>query len=125
MKRFFRKFATVACLGATLAWVGCAGGPDRQSTGQYIDSAAITAKAKAALVDDSMVNGFDVDVETYKDVVQLNGFVDTPAQKARAEEIIWGIEGVRGVQNNLTIRSEIESPRDDRTPRQPETAPRQ
>lgn len=116
MKRLLRNASLVACLAAAVSWLGCAGGPTRQSTGQYIDSTAITAKAKAALIDDPMVKGFDVNVDTYKDVVQLNGFVETEAQKNRAEEIIWGIEGVRGVQNNLTVRSQIKPAEGDTTP---------
>lgn len=119
----WRNTFGAACLAVTLTWLGCAGGPNRQSTGQFIDSAAITAKAKAALLDDPMVNGFQVNVDTYKDVVQLSGFVDSPAQKVRAEEIVWGIDGVRAVKNHLTVREVVEPAPDKPAPVEQERTP--
>lgn len=103
------------CLAMVLVWLGCAGDRYSQSTGEFIDSAAITAKVKAALIDDPSVSAFDINVDTYKDVVQLNGFVDTTDQKKRAEDIALGIEGVRGVKNNLTVKAAI--PDQDAPPR--------
>lgn len=96
-----------AVLGMLLLWAGCAGDRYSQSTGEFIDSSAITAKVKAALIDDPSVKAFDINVDTFKEVVQLNGFVDSAEQKKRAEQIAWGIEGVRGVKNNLTVKEAV------------------
>lgn len=107
MKSVIRNSLWLICLGAALTWMGCASDGHRQSTGDYIDSAAVTAKVKAALIDDPLVKAFDINVDTYRDVVQLNGFVESAEQKKRAEEVAMGVDGVRGVQNNLTVKSEV------------------
>lgn len=75
-----------------------------ESTGEYIDDAAITSKVKAALLGDSGLKSFDIGVETYKDVVQLSGFVNSDQVKARAGEVAAGVSGVRSVQNNLVVK---------------------
>jgi osmotically-inducible protein OsmY len=84
---------------------GCAGTPTRQSTGEYIDDAGVTTKVKAAFVKDPVVKALDVKVETFRGVVQLSGFVDTAEQKAQAERIAAGIQGVTSVKNNVSIKS--------------------
>ena len=91
----------------TVAPGGCAATPTSQSTGEYIDDAALTAKVKAALFEDPNVSGMAVNVDTYKGIVQLNGFVDTPQQKIRAEQVARGIPGVQAVQNKLTVKTAV------------------
>lgn len=83
---------------------GCAGTATRESTGEYVDDSTITAKVKSALVSDEVVRARDVRVETFRGTVQLSGFVDTPEQKSRAEDIAQGIPGVRKVKNNITVK---------------------
>ena len=75
-----------------------------QSTGEYVDDAAITSKVKAALLGDSGLKSFNIGVETYKDVVQLSGFVNGDQVKARAGEVAAGVSGVRSVRNNLVVK---------------------
>src|SRR5260370_16700742 len=41
------------------------------------------------------IKSFDIGVETYKDVVQLSGFVNSDQVKARASEVAAGVSGVR------------------------------
>ncbi|WP_414661591.1 BON domain-containing protein [Horticoccus sp. 23ND18S-11] len=89
---------------ATLA-TGCAGTTTRESTGEYIDDATVTAKVKAAFVKDPLVSAMDVKVETFKGTVQLSGFVDTADQKAKAEAIAAGVTGVTSVRNNITLKT--------------------
>jgi hyperosmotically inducible protein len=83
---------------------GCAGSATRQSTGEYVDDASITAKVKAAFVKDETVKAMQVDVTTFKGNVQLSGFVDTAEQKARAGQVAATIEGVTNVTNNISIK---------------------
>ena len=66
---------------------------------------ATTAKVKAAMVGDPIVKALDVNVDTFRNVVQLSGFVETAEQKARAGQIAAGIQGVQSVQNNITLRT--------------------
>lgn len=93
----------LGCGVATLS-TGCAGTATRESTGEYIDDATTSTKVKAAFVRDPVVKALDVKVETFKGVVQLSGFVDTPEQKTRAAEIASTIQGVSRVQNNITVK---------------------
>lgn len=83
---------------------GCAGTATRQSTGEYVDDASVTAKVKAAFVKDPVVKAMQVDVTTFKGNVQLSGFVDTAEQKARAGQIAAGVQGVTNVTNNITVK---------------------
>ena len=86
---------------------GCAGTATRQSTGELVDDATITTKVKTALLQDPVVSGLDVGVDTFKGRVQLNGFVDTTEQKARAEQIARSISGVAEVGNKLTVKTNV------------------
>ena len=74
------------------------------STGQYVDDAAITTKVKAALLDDSGLKSFDISVTTDKDVVHLSGIVNSDQIRARATQVAAGIPGVRAVVNNLVVK---------------------
>jgi osmotically-inducible protein OsmY len=93
----------LATLGVA-SFSGCAATATRESTGEYIDNTAITAKVKAALVRDELVSALDVSVETFRGVVQLSGFVDTQAQKDRAAQVARSVEGVTDVKNNLVVK---------------------
>src|SRR3954469_20042391 len=91
---------------ATLS-TGCAGTATRESTGEYIDDATISAKVKAAFVKDPVVKAIDVKVDTFKGAVQLSGFVDTPEQSAQAERIAASTTGVQSVKNNIQVKAAV------------------
>ena len=88
---------------ATLV-TGCAGDRYHQSTGEEIDDHGITMRVKSALSNDTEYKYEGVNVDTFKGTVQLNGFVDNSAQKSRAAELAKGIEGVKDVENNITVK---------------------
>ncbi|CAM2967680.1 BON domain-containing protein [Legionella pneumophila] len=85
--------------------IACAASPLSESTGEYLDSSTTTAKVKASLVDQLGTTGFAVKVKTYKDQVQLSGFVDSQKIKQRAGIIAAGIDGVKSVRNDLIIKT--------------------
>ena len=84
---------------------GCAGTSTRQSTGEHVDDSAITAKVKTELIRDPVVKARQVEVETFKGIVQLSGFVDTDEQRSRAGEIARTITGVTEVKNSITVKT--------------------
>ncbi|KTD13383.1 BON domain-containing protein [Legionella jamestowniensis] len=84
--------------------VACTATPTRESTGQYLDSAAITAKVKAELIDKLGAKGFSIKVKTYKDLVQLSGFVNSAVIKQRAGIIAGRVDGVKRVRNDLIVK---------------------
>ncbi|HEY9153494.1 MAG TPA: BON domain-containing protein [Opitutaceae bacterium] len=97
--------AAASFASASLAIMsGCAGTPTRESTGEYVDDSAITTKVKAELVRDPIVKAMQVEVTTFKGVVQLSGFVDNANQKAQAEADAKTVNGVKEVKNNITVK---------------------
>jgi hyperosmotically inducible protein len=83
---------------------GCAGGKKMESTGEYFDDMAITTKVKAYILDNSKLNLMQINVETFKGVVQLSGFVDSNEIAAKAAEVAKTVKGVKKVNNSLVVK---------------------
>ena len=81
----------------------CAGTQVQESTGEYIDDTVITSKVIARLTASKDTSIASINVETYKGIVQLSGFVATQEEATRAEEIAASVQGVRRVENKLTV----------------------
>jgi hyperosmotically inducible periplasmic protein len=95
------------CLGAlplVSIVTGCAGDRYHQSTGEAIDDHGISMHVKSALSNDAEYKYEGVNVETFKGTVQLSGFVDTSAQKSHAAELAKAVDGVKDVENNITVK---------------------
>ena len=84
--------------------IGCASTPLQESTGEYLDDSIITTKVKTALLRCPLVSGTDVHVETFKNRVQLSGFVDEMRQAEQAIFLSREVEGVGVVENRLSIK---------------------
>jgi hyperosmotically inducible protein len=69
-----------------------------------VDDSVITTKAKSALLADSTVKGTDIHIETNRGVVTLSGAVDNDRQRERAASIVRGIDGVKSVENKMTLK---------------------
>jgi len=92
-------------LGLTLvSTAACTSTSTRQSTGEYIDDSAITAKVKTAIFSDPALKAFQISVQTYNGTVQLSGFVDSEEVAARAAEVAKGVSGVKAVENDLQVK---------------------
>ena len=106
MKNQSQSILAAAMLGAALIVFtgGCAGDQYTQSTGEHIDDTATSMRVKSALGDDTQYKYPMIDVKTFKGTTQLSGFVNTRDQKARAGDIAKGVEGVRNVENNITVK---------------------
>jgi osmotically-inducible protein OsmY len=87
-----------------LVAVGCAGSRTQESTGEYIDDAAITTKVKSKLLADEDASGLAINVETFKGTVQLSGFVKSEQEKEHAEVIAESVDGVQRVENRISVR---------------------
>lgn len=80
--------------------------PEAKTTvGTTIDDSAITTKVKSALLADADVKGLDIKVETNKGEVQLSGFVDNQTQMDRAISVARGVEGVKNVDNKMSLKT--------------------
>lgn len=63
----------------------------------------IGTKAKIALLTADDVSGTAIDVDVKDGMITLSGKVHTAAEKAKAEHVASGIEGAKGVKNNLQV----------------------
>ena len=86
---------------------GCAGNRYTQSTGEHIDDTATSSRVRGSLSDDTQYKYGDVSVQTFKGVVQLSGFVNSRDQKNRAGELAKRVQGIREVQNNITVKESV------------------
>jgi len=76
----------------------------RETAGQNVDDSTITASVKSKLAADKLGSLTRIDVDTTRQVVSLNGIVESPEQKARAEQLASQVSGVKKVNNNLQIQ---------------------
>lgn len=104
MSRALACLMLVATAVLTPSIAGCAATETRRSAGESVDDAVITARVKTNLVQDERLEAFEIDVDTYRGVVQLNGFVDSPENAERAEEVAEVVPGVVSVRNNLEVK---------------------
>lgn len=76
----------------------------KESVGEYVDDSVITAKVKAAMLEDSTLSSSEINVETSKGRVQLSGFVSSRADIDSAVKIAKGVKGVKSVKNDMILR---------------------
>jgi osmotically-inducible protein OsmY len=84
--------------------VACAPTAKTESVGEYVDDTVITAGVKSALAVDPTLKATEINVETYKGVVQLSGFVAQQADIAAASNLARGIKGVKSVKNDIRMK---------------------
>ena len=74
-----------------------------KTVGDTIDDATITTRVKTAYINDPVIGGLRIDVDTFKGVVTLSGRVKSKTEEAKAIEIARSIGGVRDVKSTLQI----------------------
>ena len=104
MKKLYRILILLVCVGLITTFLGCAATQKHESTGQYIDNSVITTKVKAAIFNEATLKTMQINVETFKGVVQLSGFVDSAQSVAKAGEVAARVKGVISVKNDLSIK---------------------
>lgn len=93
-----------ALLIAFISLVGCASTSKHEGTGEYVDDTVITSKVKYAVMSEDTLKSAEINVETYKGVVQLSGFVSTDKEIAKAVEVTRAVKGVKSVRNDIHIK---------------------
>lgn len=83
---------------------GCASTDKQSGTGEYLDDTVITTKVKAAIFKDENLKSAEINVETYKGVVQLSGFVNSRSDIDRAVILARDVNGVKSVKNSMQVR---------------------
>ena len=101
MKLGFLKLTAI--VGVLALASACSATRTQQSAGEVIDDSVLTSKVKIALIDDPITKAGQINVETYRGVVQLGGFVDNATQKSQATKVARSVTGVKEVRNDLLV----------------------
>jgi len=99
------KLTVLAAAGITLLASGCNLMKGKETTGQYVDDATLTTRAKAALIKDSTVSATDFSINVYKGDVTLSGVAKNQSEVTRAVEDIKAVPGVKSVKNATRLAS--------------------
>ncbi|MFO7551920.1 MAG: BON domain-containing protein [Haliea sp.] len=98
------RFPTFILAAMLALLVGCASTDDQAGTGEYIDDTVITTKVKAAIFNDPDLKSMEINVETFKGVVQLSGFVNSQADINQAVRLAREVKGVKSVNNDMKLK---------------------
>ena len=104
--RLFNRFATFFCAVLLASLLGCASTPKQEGTGEYIDDTVITTKVKTAVFSEPSLKSAEINVETFKGVVQLSGFVSSRADITKAVEVARSVNGVKSVKNDMRLKGQ-------------------
>ena len=89
---------------ALVSVVGCASTPKQEGTGEYVDDTIITGKVKSAILNEPTLKVAEINVETFKGIVQLSGFVSSQAAATKAVSVARDVGGVKSVKNDMQIK---------------------
>jgi osmotically-inducible protein OsmY len=84
--------------------MGCASTRTHESPGEYVDDSAITLKVKTAILGDEALTSSEINVETFKGVVQLSGFVNSQSDINQAVVVARNVDGVTSVKNDMQLK---------------------
>jgi hyperosmotically inducible protein len=104
MKQLSKYLSTIFLAVLLVTTVGCASTAKQEGTGEYVDDAVITTKVKAAIFNEPTLKTFEINVETFKGVVQLSGFVSSQASINKAIQVTRTVKGVVSVKNDMHIK---------------------
>ena len=104
MKQIGKFLSALFLAIAMVSFVGCASTSKQESTGQYMDDSVITTKVKAAIFNEPDLKSAEINVETFKGVVQLSGFVNSREDINKAVRVARGVQGVVSVKNDMRLK---------------------
>ena len=108
--RLANSFVTFMFAILLASLLGCAGTSTnertstKEGTGEYFDDTVITTKVKAAIFNEPSLKSAEINVETFKGVVQLTGFVSSRADINKAVDVARGVMGVTSVRNDMRLK---------------------
>jgi osmotically-inducible protein OsmY len=99
--KYFSAFLMTLAL---LFSLGCASTSTKEGSGEYVDDSVITTKVKAAIFNEPNLKTAEINVETFKGVVQLSGFVNSQSDINKAAEVARSVKGVTSVKNDMRLK---------------------
>jgi osmotically-inducible protein OsmY len=98
------NYLSAVFLAATLvSAMGCSPTPQRETV-QYLEDNDVTTKVKAAIYNDPLTKDNEINVATFKGVVQLSGFVNSQAVVDRAVDLARSTSGVKSVTHDMRLK---------------------
>jgi|GEM_PF-143052 hypothetical protein len=104
MKALLKNIPVFLMTVALIFMVSCSSEPKRQSAGEYLDDTVITTRVKSAILAEDSLKVSEINVETYKGVVQLSGFVSSRDDKNKAVKVARDVKGVESVKDDMRIK---------------------
>jgi osmotically-inducible protein OsmY len=104
MSTLKRKWATLAGIFLVATALGCASTAKQEGTGEYVDDTVITTKVKSAIFNEPTLKSAEINVETFKGVVQLSGFVSSRDAESKAVAVASTVGGVKSVKNDMRLK---------------------
>ena len=99
-----KRIATLLFAASLVVIAGCASTAKHEGTGEYVDDTVITTKVKAEIFNEPTLKSSEINVETFKGVVQLSGFVSSNASIDKAVSIARSVKGVVTVKNDMRLK---------------------
>lgn len=104
MTNITRKLATLAGVLLMVTALGCASTAKQEGTGEYVDDTVITGKVKAAIFNEPTLKSAEINVETFKGIVQLSGFVSSQSAEDKAIQVARMVAGVKSVKDDMRLK---------------------
>jgi osmotically-inducible protein OsmY len=104
MTNITRRLTTLVAIAFMTLALGCASTAKTEGTGEYVDDTVVTAKVKAAIFNEPTLKSAEINVETFKGVVQLSGFVNSREDVNKAVTVARQVAGVTSVKNDMRLK---------------------
>lgn len=101
---YMNRFSTALLTLMLALVVGCASTSKQEGSGEYVDDTVITTKVKTAIFNEPDLKSAEINVETFKGVVQLSGFVSSQSAINKAVTVTRSVNGVKSVKNDMRIK---------------------
>lgn len=102
--KIVQRIMTMIFAASLLIIAGCASTPTHEGSGEYVDDSVITTKIKAEIFNEPSLKSMEINVETFKGIVQLSGFVTSNANIDKAVAIARSVKGVHSVKNDMRLK---------------------
>jgi osmotically-inducible protein OsmY len=102
--QIFKRVVPLLAIVAVAGLMGCASTSKSEGTGEYVDDTVITAKVKTAIFEQPSLKSAEINVETFKGVVQLSGFVRSQENVNTAIMTAKNVHGVTSVKNDMRLK---------------------
>lgn len=79
-------------------------GADKRPSAVVSNDISITARVKSALIKDSQIDAFEINIDTYRSVVTLYGHVKNTLQITRVIRLSKTVNGIKKVISKLVVK---------------------